>query len=425
MIFTRFRHFSQLRWTRLGVAVSRRWASLALLVVLGGLLIAEPVTAGRVPPPVAVDTGRLLVGAIHCPLWNDGSRWQSLVAFPDREPLLGWYNEGDPEVTDWEIKWALEHGISFFLTCWYREAGNSGRAVKPALDHWLSKGLPSSRFGSRIKFALMFENGHREYEGATSRKDLLENLLPFWIKEYFKRPNHLTLDGRPVLAIYNVERFVGDLGGADAAREVIGEMRAACRQAGFAGLCLLGQSCWGMPEELAKRAELIRRSGMDASFAYHLPTFTGAFKGNLKPTAEEPIAAQEHLWKTLPQPNIPTLSMGWDSEPWGFSESKIQWRLSPAEYKVLCQRAKALLDARSGGSAESRLLLLDNWNEFGEGHYLMPTRGFGFGHLDAVREVFASQAPPHTDIAPLDHGFGPYDSRFRSTTRSIRRNRQP
>jgi hypothetical protein len=55
-----------------------------------------------------------------------------------------------------------------------------------------------------------------------------------------------------------------------------------------------------------------------------------------------------------------------------------------------------------------------NWNEFGEGHYLMPTRGFGFGHLDAVRGVFAPQAPPHTDIAPLDHGFGPYDSRFRS-----------
>ncbi|MEX1116634.1 MAG: glycoside hydrolase family 99-like domain-containing protein [Akkermansiaceae bacterium] len=394
-----------------------------MLAALFGPFAMQVAAAERIPPPIAVDTGPLLVGAIHCPLWDDGRRWQSLAAFPDREPLLGFYDEGDPDVTDWEIKWALEHGISFFLTCWYREAGNSGRAVKPALDHWVSKGLPRSRFASQIKFALMFENGHREFEGGTSRTDLLENLLPFWIKEYFKRPNYLALDGRPVLAIYNVDRFIGDLGGADAAREVIGEMRAACVKAGFAGLSVLGQSCWGNPQTLAKRAELIRHSGMDASFAYHLPTFTGAFRGKLKPTAEEAITAQEDVWKSMPQPNIPTLSMGWDSEPWGFSESKIQWRLSPEEYKNLCQRAKSLLDSRPVGKVEDRLVLLDNWNEFGEGHYLMPTRGFGFGHLDAVREVFAPLAPPHTDIAPLDHGFGPYDARFRSATRAIRRNR--
>ncbi len=51
-------------------------------------------------------------------------------------------------------------------------------------------------------------------------------------------------------------------GGEDAAREAIDAMRAACREAGFAGLCVLGQSCWGEPETLARRAERIRRSGM-------------------------------------------------------------------------------------------------------------------------------------------------------------------
>jgi hypothetical protein len=387
------------------------------LVIAGALLRGGAASGGAMPPPVAAETGRILVGAIHCPLWDDGRRWQSVVRFPDREPLLGWYDEGDPEVTDWEIKWALEHGISFFLTCWYRAAGNEGQPVKPALDHWLAKGLPGSRFGSQMRFALMFENGHRRFAGSISRQDLFENLLPFWIAEYFKRPNYLTLDGRPVLAIYDVDRFIGDLGGDDAAREAIDAMRAACREAGFAGLCVLGQSCWGDPDTLARRSERIRRSGMDASFAYHLPTFTGAFQGELKPTAEAAIAAQETLWKTLPQPNIPTLSMGWDSEPWGFSESRIQWRLNPDGYKELCRRAKSLLDARpDDGLAGSRLVLLDNWNEFGEGHYLMPTRGFGFGHLEAVRQVFAPASPLPDRILPQDLGRGPYDSRFRAAT---------
>ena len=31
--------------------------------------------------------------------------------------------------------------------------------------------------------------------------------------------------------------------------------------------------------------------------------------------------------------------------------------------------------------------MLDNWNEWDEGHYLMPSCEFGFGYLQAVREV--------------------------------------
>jgi hypothetical protein len=59
-------------------------------------------------------------------------------------------------------------------------------------------------------------------------------------------------------------------------------------------------------------------------------------------------------------------------------------------------------------------VLLDNWNEFGEGHYLMPTREHGFGYLEAVRRVFApDSAAPHP-VTPGDLGLGPYDSRFRA-----------
>ena len=45
--------------------------------------------------------------------------------------------------------------------------------------------------------------------------------------------------------------------------------------------------------------------------------------------------------------------------------------------------------------------MLANWNEFGEGHFLMPATLAGFGYLDALREVFASGGA-HEDIAPTD-----------------------
>jgi hypothetical protein len=58
------------------------------------------------------------------------------------------------------------------------------------------------------------------------------------------------------------------------------------------------------------------------------------------------------------------------------------------------------------------MVLLDNWNEFGEGHYIAPHRQYGFGYLDAVRAAFTEAPPAHTDLVPEDVGRGPYDSRY-------------
>jgi hypothetical protein len=145
------------------------WVSLAWLGSCGGLSAAEP----QLPPPPlpqAVDTRPWLVGAVHCPLWRSTERWNTLRRFPDRQPLLGYYREGDPDVTDWEIKWSLDHGISFFLVCWYRAAGNYGKPVKPELDHWVNS-LDKCRYGGLTRYAIMFENNHRHFTGKTSRTD--------------------------------------------------------------------------------------------------------------------------------------------------------------------------------------------------------------------------------------------------------------
>ena len=49
--------------------------------------------------------------------------------YPDRTPLMGYYDEENPEVCDWEIKWAVEHGINCFIYCWYRKPENMGKPV--------------------------------------------------------------------------------------------------------------------------------------------------------------------------------------------------------------------------------------------------------------------------------------------------------
>ncbi|MCU0781337.1 MAG: glycoside hydrolase family 127 protein [Akkermansiaceae bacterium] len=44
----------------------------------------------------------------------------------------------------------------------------------------------------------------------------------------------------------------------------------------------------------------------------------------------------------------------------------------------------------------------------------MPTRGFGFGHLEAVRRVIAPDSAPAARLVPQDLGLGPYDSRYKA-----------
>jgi hypothetical protein len=65
------------------------------------------------------------------------------------------------------------------------------------------------------------------------------------------------------------------------------------------------------------------------------------------------------------------------------------------------------------------LFTLDNWNEWGEGHYLAPHVTDGFGYLDAVREVFTrcDNAPDHR--LPAELGLGPYDAGYASVNEHV------
>lgn len=353
-----------------------------------------------VPAPAPVDTGRYQVGAIICPFWRDAG-YNSIRGYPDRKPALGYYDEGDAEPTDWEIKWAMDHGISFFVPCWYRDPANVGsRPVVPLHHRWLEGGFANGRYGGQAKFAIMSVG-----KIANSKEDLVGNVFPYWLENYFRRTNYLVLDNQPVLFF-----FESPLNHA-AMAAALTEMRAACQREGYAGLYVLGSYNGFTAAGPHTNNQWMKEAGMDHSFAYHLPTFMNILSGQT-PGASEVLAAHQTCWDAQAAgvvPNLVTISSGWDSEPWGSSDSTKKWRLHPTGYATLCQQAKATLDQRTGTGLEARLLLLDNWDEWGEGHFFGVTRQYAWDYLDAVRRVFAPGAPPHADLCPQDVGRGtPY-----------------
>ncbi len=96
--------------------------------------------------------------------------------------------------------------------------------------------------------------------------------------------------------------------------------------------------------------------------------------------------------------------MGWDSRPW--KETPFFWSdNTPEKFRELCRRAKAVMDSSPGSGPEKNTAIFCCWNEFGEGHYIEPTRGYGFSYLDVIRDVFCEGPQEHVDIAPEDVGL--------------------
>lgn len=382
------------------------------LAAAGTAPVRAPVTVNFLPPltserldtvpapkPTATD---VLVGAIHCPLWEADrvDLWRGVLRHPERLPALGLYAQEQPQVAEWEAKWAREHGISFFVYCWYREG--QGGPVRSRFSRGLHQGLFRSRVAQTMPFAILWENQAQGVGGVADDRDLLGNLLPYWIETFFRRPNYLVIDGKPVLFIYETESFIRDLGGLESAVQAVEAMRTACRDAGFSGLTLLGEHRGFVPATLDRMRDL----GIDASFAYcwHLPG---------SPDPDQAVAGQLAAIRAVRDrgvlPQVVTVSQGWS----GWHDEGTVWSVPPDRFERLLREAKTIAAEAARDSLASRMILLDNWNEWSEGHFIAPCRQHGFGYLDAVRKVFATDQTDHVDLLPEDVGLGPYDAAAR------------
>jgi hypothetical protein len=367
--------------------------------------------AAYVPSPVPAKTGKYALWTHYCPLWKEGTHtgWKAIEPWPDRKPVLGWYNEGDPEVADWHIKMMLEHGISGVVYCWYRT--NKNAPVKQALGHAIHDGLLKAKYLPMVRFAIMWENGCGQ--GCGSAEDLVGNLLPFWIENYFSNPSYLRIDGKPVLYVWVPPNVTRDLGGSENVRKTLARMRAICRQRGLGGLHIVG--CVGSQDR--ETLQEMAMEGWDASSAYgngwRQPAKVRTVGDFIGAPYEGFVAQQEEIWLFKREhgllPDIPSAMMGWDSRPW--KETSFFWSdNTPEKFQNLCLRAKHILDSGNRSGPDKNALIFCCWNEFGEGHYIEPTRGYGYAYLDAIRDVFCEGPKHHVDLAPEDIGLGPYDS---------------
>ncbi len=360
-----------------------------------------------VPEPAKADTGEYLIGCYYFPGWHTYDRWAVLDRFPERKPVLGWYREGEPEVADWQINWALEHGIGFFIYDWYWDRG------RRQLEHALHDGFLKSRYQDKMKFCLLWANHNPDK--SSSEEDCLA-VTRYWIENYFRRPNYLKVNGKNVMVIFSTHRLTQDMG-SEAVKAAFEKMRKLCEDAGVGGLYLVGCTYPGKD-----RIETLVREGYDALSGYNYPS--AGNRGQKIAPYEWMVEGYKDFWNQIAEaaqsasmsmskgstPYIPVCEPGWDSRPWHGYNSAVRTGKSPVLWKQMLENAKSFVDDPTHKqNGDEKLIFLEAWNEFGEGDYIEPHAEFGFDCLEAIRQVFAPASKKPEIVVPPDVGLGPYD----------------
>ena len=381
----------------------------------------------EIPKPNPATSDRI-VAAHYYAAWKKGAAgihegFDDLAEiYPDRTPLMGYYDEENPEVCDWEIKWAVEHGVNCFIHCWYRKPENFGKPVTvDALrcGHGLHEALFHAKFQNDIKFAIMFEASPRW--GGTNETDMIENLMPFWMETYFKRGNYLIIDNKPVLFVYQQQRLSECFESAESQKKTFDACREYAKQCGFDGM-IFGACYYRSEKDF--HDDLMAR-GYDLRFGY-----TAGYKSPYDFYEDEDAIVKGQCDKLLENLAIdevrfvPTASCFWDptprySERWcnlgyRFRDSDNIWYLSPEKFRELLKKMKAISDSLPEDAWARKMIMIDNWNEWDEGHFVAPSHKYGFKFLQAVREELTACDNLPDYRTPHDQGFNGYNTSWKT-----------
>jgi hypothetical protein len=354
--------------------------------------------AAYVPEPRPIRT-ELDVLMYYFPGWDSDAKWDCIrrVA-PIRKPLLGYYDEANPECVDWQIKWAAENGVTGYLVDWYWVGGSKH------LEHWF-EAYKKARYRKHLKVAIMWANHNPPN---THSRDDWRKVTREWIDRYFPLDSYYQIDGKPAVFIWAPTNVRHDLKGSAEVAAAFKESQEMARAAGFPGITFVAMS----GHESAAGVKALLEEGYFGATNYHeWGNATGLSKnpnradyGDIAKTVRK--AWEEKVARCGRLVYYPVVDTGWDSRPWHGDKSLVIGGRTPDRFEDILRQAKAYC-MQTGRS----LVILGPANEWGEGSYVEPNNEFGFEMMERIRRVFGMGNPAAwpINLGPTDVGGGPYD----------------
>ncbi len=344
--------------------------------------------------------------------WNEGiGEWQTVKnSVPkengyhwNRKPLWGYRDEADPEVMEQQIEEATSHGVNVFIYDWYWYDG------RPFLENCLNDGFLKAKNCDKMKFYLMWANHDANYcwsidlsddfggtvvwKGQVDRKEF-EKIVDRVINNYFKQPNYYTINGCPVFMVYDVKNLINGLGGLEKAQDAIRYFREKTKEAGFPDLHLQF-TLWsegalnlsGFDSNMTGTSkDVASLLGADSVSNYQYVHFVRVSRDY-----EEVFEDVKKEWARITEeytiPYFPHVSCGWDNNP-RFKRfiPNLTTGNTPEKVKKAFESVKEFVDSHP--ELPAPLITVNSWNEWTESSYLMPDDLYGYGYLDAIKDVF-------------------------------------
>ncbi len=337
-------------------------------------------------------------------------------------PMWGYFDESNPDWSAKEIELAADFGITGFLFDWYWYSGV--RIMEEALEN----GFLRAPNRDRLKFAIMWANhnwgtwpavtgkpGMGAVVGSEEGQPIwlyirhcpkdLDHLVDYCCEHYFSEPNYWRIDDKPNFVIYDIAKFIEQLGGVDGAKACLERMDGRTRKNGLNGIyftanigcCDDNIYCCGW-----NRVRVAKQLGFQSVFAYNIVRT----KNYLELTDEFPVVQYEdvmeshrYCWERIEKGGLshyPVVTMGCDVSPrWhrgvGFPMDfrKLNYEPivegnTPEKFGELCRLA--LRWAKSNGSAV-QAIFINAWNEWTEGMYLLPEEQYGTRYLEELKKA--------------------------------------
>ncbi|MEI7424028.1 MAG: glycoside hydrolase family 99-like domain-containing protein [Prolixibacteraceae bacterium] len=351
-------------------------------------------------------------------LWGEGiGEWEIIKKgsprfeghYQPRIPLWGYKMDDDPKAWEQKIGAATSHGVNTFIFDWYWYDN------KPFLEEAIDKGFLGAKNNTKMNFYLMWANhdvpgnmwNHIRYKSdsiiwngevdQTNFKIIVDRI----INRFFKKINYLKINNEPVFSIYSLADLLNSFGTLNEAAAALDYFRREVKKAGFKGLHLqlIGGDKNGEPYFRGTTEELntvINVLGVNSVTLYNMAGSTYRKEDYLR--YNEGAILLRNKWDSiLAVPFFPIVSVGWDNTPrypkLG-KESVIHFHNTPQSFAAYLQKAKEFADKHP---EQFRLIIINAWNEWVEGSYLEPDMKWGYGYLEAVKNVMSGKYDKYTN----------------------------
>ena len=341
--------------------------------------------------------------------WPDGEgEWQTVrkaqAKFEGhqwpRKPLLGYQDEADPAVMEQQIELAVSHGVNVFIYDWY------WYDRRPFLENCLNDGFLKARNCGRMKFCLMWANHDANHLWDRRLSDTVGSTVIWqgktpdfriigkrWLEKYFLLDNYYRVDGKPLVAIYDLKNFVDSFDSLEDAAENMRWLDEEARKAGLPGVHFqliywnaASTNLSGVDGGEKDEKQLLKLPFSSITH-YQFVHFTNIDRPYPQ-VRQDVLKEWDRLKKEVPMAYYPHVSLGWDNNPRFLSlKPGILTENTPDNVEVMLRDARARAEA-----AGVPMVTINSWNEWTEGSYLLPDDLYGYGYLEKVKKVFIDEA---------------------------------